>query len=150
MPNKTPAAGALPSNIVDLVQLFSEHEAELRFPDVDLPRLEAAVTAVGDADAEVASAEAALERAREGRARRQAELSEVARRAHAYASVYSDGNDELATRLRDIKAPSAPKRAKKKTAPTKAKTKAKAKAESTAAGQSADTAESVIEPVAAE
>jgi hypothetical protein len=100
-----PDASAVGGGVVDVVAVFHEALAGVRFPDVDAAVLEADVRAVHDAAAAVAALEASLDVARRSLDDAHDALVHRAAKAVAYARVFAIGNDALMHRLDAIALP---------------------------------------------
>ncbi|MEZ4398397.1 MAG: hypothetical protein R3B06_00155 [Kofleriaceae bacterium] len=104
-PTALPDDDALTAPIRDLLALFAETLADVKFPDVDSRALTTEAKQVLDRAAEVGRAEAALAEARRTLVEAQDQLHQRAQRALAYARVYADGDAELSARLDAIGLP---------------------------------------------
>lgn len=93
----------IPEPVRAVVNLYSGELADVRFPDVDRDHLLAALTEVERRSADLQLALAAVQAARAELEASQADLHELARRAHAYAKVFAEGDDELGERIAGIK-----------------------------------------------
>lgn len=107
------------SAIHDLLALFEDALAEVRFPDVDRDVLAEQVRAVDEAFAQVTQRQAELEQARSALDTQRAELLKTALRAQQYARVYASDDAELSDQLESIvlqptKKPRKPRRKKEK------------------------------------
>lgn len=91
--------------VMELVDVFEERAAELKFPDLDAKTLGAAVKEVEAAVADVQRLEAELERARELLSGKQEALLGKSQRALAYARVYAEEDPELSERLAKVLLP---------------------------------------------
>lgn len=91
--------------VLELVEVFEERGADLKFPDLDAKVLQDAVCEVERAAAEVQRLEAELERARELLSSRQEGLHGKAQRALAYARVFAEEDAELSERLAKVLLP---------------------------------------------
>jgi hypothetical protein len=85
-----------------ILDLFEGPLAKVRFPGVDRESLAAAESEVEARRADLQRALEAVASARETLEAAQAALFEQARRAHAYATVFADGDPELLVQLREI------------------------------------------------
>jgi hypothetical protein len=88
--------------IASLLELFRTDLEEVRFPDVDLPSLEASADEVRSASSEVSRAEQALTAALKGLSERQEALHHKSLRALAYARIYAEDDAELLSRLEAV------------------------------------------------
>ncbi|MFV8753317.1 hypothetical protein ACNOYE_22440 [Nannocystaceae bacterium ST9] len=103
MSTSTDSPARIPESIRAIVNLFGDPLAEVRFPDVDGERLLAAVSEVEQRSAELQHALEAVQAARAELEASQAELHDLARRAHAYARVFAEGDAELSEQVGSIK-----------------------------------------------
>jgi hypothetical protein len=103
MSTSTDSPARIPESIRAIVNLFGDPLAEVRFPDVDGERLLAAVSEVEQRSAELQHALEAVQAARAELEASQAELHDLARRAHAYARVFAEGDTELSEQVAGIK-----------------------------------------------
>jgi hypothetical protein len=92
----------IPESVRAIVDLFGEPLADVHFPDVDRDRLLAAVAEVEQRGADLQRALLAVQASRAELENSQAELHELARRAHAYARVFAEGDAELSERIAGI------------------------------------------------
>lgn len=90
---------AVPESVRRLIELFEKRSEELRFPGVDFTRLAEAVHDIQAELAEQERAQAALTKAQEEVARRQRELLALSKQAHAYATIFAQGEPELLAEL---------------------------------------------------
>ncbi len=90
---------AVPESVRRLIELFEKRSEELRFPGVDFARLAEAVHDIQADLAEQERAQAALTKAGEEVARRQRELLALSKQAHAYATIFAQGEPELLAEL---------------------------------------------------
>lgn len=97
----------------DVLAVFDDALADVKFPDVDNDALQAQAKEVEERHAEVRRLEAALEEAKKRLDDAQDGLLNKAQRAVAYARVYADGDVLLSSRLESIALP----RAKAKSSP---------------------------------
>ncbi len=95
----------VPSSIQAVLSLFENELAALKFPDLDSQVLEQAARQVCQHAEALATAEAALQAAREALQESQDVLAQKCHRAIAYARVYAEDNQELLTRLDGIHLP---------------------------------------------
>ncbi|MET0284046.1 MAG: hypothetical protein ABW352_06235 [Polyangiales bacterium] len=123
MPNVN-LSGALTPFSREVLELYASELASVRFPDLDLPALQALAAEVGDAQGEVDDLEAQLLEARQRVAERNATLKARAERALAYARIYAEGNTTLSERIDAIRKPANPSEAapKKRGRPPKQQT----------------------------
>jgi hypothetical protein len=103
---------AISAPIRTLLDLFAAHLGEVRFGDVDAKTLARVAADVQAAAAVVASAQAALEAARDTLHDRQEALLGQSLRAVAYARVYAEGDLALAEKLDAIVLPRMARKAK--------------------------------------
>jgi hypothetical protein len=103
---------AIASPIQTLLDLFSTHLGDVRFGDLDQKSLARGAADVEAAAAVVASAQSALDAARDALHERQEALLAQSHRAFAYARVYADGDDTLIEKLESIALPRPARRAK--------------------------------------
>jgi hypothetical protein len=99
-------------SIQDLLDLFATALEDVRFGDVDAKTLARIATDVHAAAAVVASAQTALDRARDLLHEKQEGLLAQAHRAFAYARVYAENDAALAGLLDAIALPRSNRRAK--------------------------------------
>jgi hypothetical protein len=99
-------------SIQDLLDLFATALDDVRFGDVDAKTLARVAADVHAAAAVVATAQTALDQARELLHERQEGLLAQAHRAFAYARVYAEGDAALASLLDAIALPKSSRRAK--------------------------------------
>ncbi len=83
----------------DVLSLFAEELAEVRFPDLDRACLEAGRDALCEAQLDVERIESELDAARALVTTRGEALTLKAQRALAYARVFAEANPELALRV---------------------------------------------------
>lgn len=118
-----------------LIELFHGPLKQVSFPDVDKDKLDAAATAVEEADAEVHRLFAALEAAQAKLSEERTGLVRLSERALAYARIFAGEDEGLVASLDEIelsppkKAGRKPKAAKAKAAPKPAKKPAEPVAE---------------------
>lgn len=86
-----------------ILALFREQLAELRFPDLDTTQLEVAADAVYAAQVELEALELALSEARMRVLSSVQSLHVLAERGLAYAGVYAMGRPEIETRVSQIR-----------------------------------------------
>lgn len=91
----------------ELLALFADELAEVKFPDMDAGVLAAAASSVHGASDAVAIAEAAVERARAALVDAQEHLLACAHRALAYGRVFAANDAELSPRLAALTLPRA-------------------------------------------
>lgn len=99
--NPSPAASS-PASVRAVLDLFEGPLAQIRFPGVDRESL---AEAEGEVEARRAELQRALEAvacARELLEEAQSALFDQVRRAHAYATVFAEGDDALLESLRKI------------------------------------------------
>jgi hypothetical protein len=87
----------------EVLELYANELAEVRFPDLDLAALRALATEVQDAQHEVDRLDAEVREAREQVAERSAALHARAERALSYARIFAEGNEELSARVAAIR-----------------------------------------------
>lgn len=92
----------LPRPVAQLLELFEARSDELRFPGVDSATLGACVDEVDTQAAELDKLQAQLDEAKLELDRRRKGLVELARRAHAYATVFATADETLQTELSQI------------------------------------------------
>jgi|GEM_PF-1969760 len=92
----------VPEFVAHLVELFEARAADLRFPGVDAVRLRNAVQQTEEQSSKIVELKAALQDALEGLAREQQNLLHLARQAHAYLSVFAQGEPEILDQLKAI------------------------------------------------
>ena len=103
---------AIPPPIQTLLDLFTTALADVRFADVDGQTLGRSAAEVETAAESVASAQAALDAAREALQLKQEVLLQRAQCALAYARVYAEGDEALSTRLDGVSLPRSMRRAR--------------------------------------
>jgi hypothetical protein len=101
---------AIPAPIRTLLDLFTTSLAEVRFADVDGQTLGRCAAEVESAAEGVASAQAALDAARETLQLRQDVLLQRAQSALAYAHVYAEGDEALGSLLDGVSLPRSTRR----------------------------------------
>ncbi|MBN1204000.1 MAG: hypothetical protein JXB05_03635 [Myxococcaceae bacterium] len=89
----------------DLLKLFGEELATVKFPDLDRKVLEEAAARVKEKAVELAHAQAALEAARQALYESQEALLQKGQRALAYARIFAEENAELSAKLEAIGLP---------------------------------------------
>jgi len=89
----------LPPNTRNLLDMFHGPLRDVRFPDADADRLEAAIDAVNIAAVALAQAEAALAAAREALGEKQRLVTHETDRALAYVRVYAADRPDLRAAL---------------------------------------------------
>jgi hypothetical protein len=94
---------SLPDPVNAILELFEGALAEVQFPDLDAATLREAACEVERRRAELSAALETVQAARAHLDAGQATLLEQARRAHAYASVYAEGDEALSAALANIK-----------------------------------------------
>jgi hypothetical protein len=105
---------AIPPPVRSLLDLFATALSEVRFADLDAQTLARAAADVESAAADVATAQAMLDRARNGLREQHELLIQCAQRALAYARVYAENDASLAERIESIALPK-PVRAARRT-----------------------------------
>jgi hypothetical protein len=98
---------AVPPPIQTLLDLFTTSLADVRFADVDGQTLARSADQVESAAEVLASAQAALDAARETLHEKQDALLQQAQRALAYARVYAETDDALSAQLEAVSLPRA-------------------------------------------
>jgi len=101
---------AIPTPIQTLLDLFTTSLADVRFADVDGQTLGRCVAEVESAAEAVASAQAALDAARETLQLKQDVLLQRAQSALAYARVYAEGDEALSSQLDGVGLPRSTRR----------------------------------------
>jgi hypothetical protein len=89
----------------DLLKLFGQELATVKFPDIDRAVLEEAAARVKEKAAEVALALAKLEAARQALYESQEALLQKGQRALSYARIFAEEDAELAAKLDGISLP---------------------------------------------
>ncbi|KFE68305.1 hypothetical protein [Hyalangium minutum] len=89
----------------DLLKLFGQELATVKFPELDRAVLEEAAERVKDKAAELAQAQAALEAARQALYESQEALLQKGQRALAYARIFAEEDAELSAKLDSISLP---------------------------------------------
>lgn len=89
----------------DLLKLFGQELAAVKFPELDRAVLEEAAEKVKDKAAELARAQAALEAARQALYESQEALLQKGQRALAYARIFAEEDAELSAKLEGISLP---------------------------------------------
>lgn len=89
----------------DLLKLFGQELATVKFPDLDRKVLEEAAARVREQAEAVAQAQAALEAARQGLYESQEALLQKGQRALAYARIFAEEDVELSAKLDGISLP---------------------------------------------
>lgn len=102
MSNSTDSPARIPESVRAIVNLFGDPLADVRFPDIDRDRLLAAVAEVEQRSSDLQHALETVQAARTELEAAQSELHELARRAHAYARVFAEGDPELTERVARI------------------------------------------------
>jgi hypothetical protein len=105
------------------LDLFEGPLADVRFPDVDRESLHAAEIEVEQRRAELQRALEAVQLARAELEDAHATLFDQARRAHAYATIYAEADDELRAALAGITLEQREPAPKKRGRPAKGKGK---------------------------
>jgi len=100
-----------------VLDLFRGPLNEVVFPDASAERLEALLDGVRERCAQVATARIALEGAQHELDAALTELTGCARRSHAYASVFAQGDEALSAELAAIDIQPKPERRRKKAEP---------------------------------
>lgn len=102
MKNPNPKLDTTPALAKQVIDLYSEELADVRFPDLELSDLLSLQTDLHRAQVEVERVEAALADARAEVEGRMQTLTSKAERALSYARVFAQGNPELSPRIMDI------------------------------------------------
>ena len=89
----------------DLLKLFGQELATVKFPELDRAVLEEAAERVKDKAAELARAQAALEAARQALYESQEALLQKGQRALAYARIFAEEDADLSAKLEGISLP---------------------------------------------
>lgn len=89
----------------DLLKLFGQELAQVKFPDLDRKVLEDAAARVKEQAEAVAQAQAALEAARQSLFESQEALLQKGQRALAYARIFAEEDAELSAKLDGISLP---------------------------------------------
>ncbi|PRP99903.1 hypothetical protein [Enhygromyxa salina] len=97
------AAAPPPDPVQAVLDLFEGPLADIQFPDLDRETLREVAGEVERRRAELCAALETVQAARNNLDDGQAALLEQVRRAHAYASVYAEGDEALSAALADIK-----------------------------------------------
>jgi hypothetical protein len=97
-----PSLELMAEPVAQLVELFQQRAAQLKFPDVDAEALRGAQAVVLAQRDAVELAAVALDEARQELVRVELALLEKARQGHAYASVFASNDDELRAELTAI------------------------------------------------
>jgi multidrug efflux pump subunit AcrA (membrane-fusion protein) len=101
-PSPTPLIDVTPTLARQVIDLYSEELAEVRFPDLDLSALLYAQAELHAAQLEVERVEAELADQRAELEVRSQALVAKAERALAYARIFAQGDEQLAPRLAEI------------------------------------------------
>jgi hypothetical protein len=101
---------AIPVPIQTLLDLFTTSLADVRFADVDGQTLGRCASEVESAAEAVASAQAALDAARETLQLKQDALLQRAQCAFAYARVYAESDEALSSQLDGVNLPRSTRR----------------------------------------
>ena len=106
----------LPPLVREVLEVFEDELAEVRFGDLDAERLHEVAARVRAAEAEVEEARVLLDAARRLYEEELAGLTALAQRALAYARIYAENDPDLAERLAPLAEPEAapPRRRKPK------------------------------------
>ncbi len=89
--------------IESLLQLFQSQSEELSFPGVSKEALEEQLAVIKEKNDAVADAEAALAEARDQLALAGEDVLQLAKKAHAYLSVYAQDQPDLSAELQKVK-----------------------------------------------
>ncbi len=110
-----PPLDPIPESVTRLIRLYQANADALKFPDVDAESLAASVEGLDAQIAAVEEARAALEEAREKVIVAHQQALDMARRAHAYASIFALADEEMQEELSQIKlaAPQKPPKKRK-------------------------------------
>lgn len=98
----------VPDEVRAVIELFEQQLAKVSFPDVDAAVLRRAADGLAAEAAKVAQARAALDAAIATSNAKLEALTELARRATAYATIYSEARPERAELAEAIRALTAP------------------------------------------
>jgi hypothetical protein len=98
----TPQRDPVPSLAHEVITLFADALADVRFPDLDSERLEQLAAGARAAQLELERAEDALLQAQTRVAEHAAVLLAAAERGLAYARVFAQGDDALSERLAQL------------------------------------------------
>src|SRR4051794_11376878 len=98
----TPKHNPIPAGARDVLALYSEALADVRFPDLDGAQLQSLAEGLCAAQVEVERLEHELEVARSLVRDQAARLSARADRALAYARVFAEGDAALCARLAEL------------------------------------------------
>jgi len=109
-----PSLQLTPEPVSQLIELFQSHEDKLRFPDVDASSLQVMVDEMESQVEKVDEAAALLDKAREELAEMQQRLLDNARKAHAYATIYAQNDEDMLEELDKIKMGTVQKSARKR------------------------------------
>jgi hypothetical protein len=99
-----PLRDPLPVFVREVIALYADAFAEVRFPDLDRGTLSNAADVLRESQVAVEALEAELEATREALRAQTQQLQAQAERALAYARVFADGDAELSTRITRIAA----------------------------------------------
>ena len=102
MPKTAPKLDPTPAFARQVLDLYLEALADVRFPDLDLAALQAARDELQVSQIEIDSLEAELARARAQLDTQVAALNTKADRALAYARVYASGDAALQARIAEV------------------------------------------------
>ncbi len=138
----------VPAEVQEVLDLFEDDLAEVRFPDVDIEVLTSHVAIVEEHLKEAEITRAAFEQARIRLEEAQSELRSKAKRALAYAKIFADGDEALAERLGAMTLGGEPPQKKKPKRKSKIKTASKASIEKKASDEIASRMEELpfVEP----
>ena len=101
-PSPTPQIDVTPTLARQVIDLYADELAEVRFPDLDLSALLYAQAELHAAQVEVERVEAELADRRAELELRSQALVAKAERALAYARIFAQGDDQLSPRLAEI------------------------------------------------
>lgn len=102
MPKIVPSQDPTPQFVRQVLELYSEALADVRFPDLDLAALTAARDELQNAQLQVDAADAELQRARAALDAQSAGLVAIADRALAYARVFASTDAALQARVAEV------------------------------------------------
>lgn len=105
MPPTSPKSDPLPAFCREVLQLYTDALAEVRFPDLDLGALEASAEQARAAQLAVERREAQLESARAELREQLEAMSGRAERALAYARIFAQTDPKLLERVEQVSGP---------------------------------------------
>ncbi len=92
----------LPEAVAQILAIFGRREDTLRFPGIDAATLAGRAAGIDRLSQAVTEATLQLEAAERAKQAEEQALSELARRAYAYARVYAESDDELKRELESV------------------------------------------------